>query len=174
MPLFLQVLTFTLSGLSKISALPQMKLGWMVVTGPEKELKTALERLEVIADTYLSVSAPIAHALPALLEFRKTIQPRIIERLKSNLFWLDQQTARCREVARLKIEGGWYAVLKVPETVSDEDWAVELLTVEGVLVHPGHFYDFPDDGHLVLSLLTEESVFREGTSRILACVSKSS
>ena len=169
-----EVLTFTLSGLSKISALPQMKLGWMVVTGPEKELKTALERLEVIADTYLSVSAPIAHALPALLEFRKTIQPRIMERLKSNLFWLDQQTARCREVARLKIEGGWYAVLKVPETVSDEDWAVEFLTVEGVLVHPGHFYDFPDDGHLVLSLLTEESVFREGTSRILACVSKSS
>lgn len=169
-----EVLTFTLSGLSKISALPQMKLGWMVVTGPEKELKTALERLEVIADTYLSVSAPIAHALPALLESRKTVQPGIIERLKSNLFWLDQQTARCREVARLKVEGGWYAVLKVPETVSDEDWAVELLTVEGVLVHPGHFYDFPDDGHLVLSLLTEESVFREGTSRILACVSKSS
>jgi hypothetical protein len=169
-----RVLTFTLSGLSKISALPQMKLGWVVVSGPEKELKTALERLEVIADTYLSVSAPIAHALPALLEFRKTVQPRILERLRSNLCWLEQQTASCPEVRLLSTEGGWYAVLKVPETVSDEDWAVELLTGEGVLVHPGHFYDFPDDGHLVLSLLTEESVFREGTSRILACVSKSS
>jgi len=169
-----QVLTFTLSGLSKISALPQMKLGWVVVSGPEGELKTALERLEVIADTYLSVSAPIAHALPALLEFRKTVQPRIIERLKSNLFWLEQQTARCREVARLKTEGGWYAVLKVPESVSDEDWAVELLTVEGVLVHPGHFYDFPDDGHLVISLLTDEPAFQEGIGRILARVSKSS
>jgi alanine-synthesizing transaminase len=168
-----EVLTFTLSGLSKISALPQIKLGWMVVNGPEKELKTALERLEVIADTYLSVGTPVAYALPAMLELRKTVQPRIIERLKSNLLWLDQQTANCREVTRLKIGGGWYAVLKVPESVSDEDWAVELLTGDGVLVHPGHFYDFPDDGYLVLSLLTEESVFREATSRVLARISKS-
>ena len=169
-----QVLTFTLSGLSKISALPQMKLGWMVVTGPEKELQTALERMEVIADTYLSVSTPVALALPALLEFRKTVQPGIIERLKSNLLWLDHQTASCREVVRLRTEGGWYVVLKVPERLGDEDWAVELLKEEGVLVHPGHFYDFPDDAHLVLSLLTEESVFREGTSRILARILKSS
>jgi alanine-synthesizing transaminase len=169
-----EVLTFTLSGLSKISALPQMKLGWMVVSGPDKELKTALERLEVIADTYLSVSAPIAHALPALLELRKKVQPGIMQRLKSNLCWLDQQAARCPEVLRLKTEGGWYAVLKVPKAVRDEDWAVELLTREGVLVHPGHFYDFSDDEHLVLSLLTEERVFREGTGRILARTSKSS
>jgi alanine-synthesizing transaminase len=169
-----QVLTFTLSGLSKISALPQMKLGWVVVSGPEGELKTALERLEVIADTYLSVSAPIAHALPALLEFRKTVQPRIMERLRSNLCWLGQQAASCPEVKRLRTEGGWYAVLKVPERVSDEDWAVELLREEGVLVHPGHFYDFPDDGHLVISLLTDVPAFREGTGRILARISKSS
>jgi alanine-synthesizing transaminase len=168
-----EVLTFTLSGLSKISALPQMKLGWVVVNGPEKELKAALERLEVIADTYLSVCAPVAYALPALLELRKTVQPRILERLKSNLSWLDQQTASCREVERLRTAGGWYVILKVPEAVSDEDWAVELLTGDGVLVHPGHFYDFPDDGYLVLSLLTEERVFREGTSRILARISKS-
>ncbi len=169
-----RVLTFTLSGLSKISALPQMKLGWVVVSGPEVELKTALERLEVIADTYLSVSAPIAHALPALLEFRKTVQPRIMESLRSNLCWLEQQTASCREVKRLRTEGGWYAVLKVPERVSDEDWAVELLREEGVLVHPGHFYDFPDDGHLVISLLTDVPAFREGMGRILARISKSS
>lgn len=169
-----QVLTFTLSGLSKISALPQMKLGWLVVSGPEEEKKAALERLEVIADTYLSISAPIAHALPTLLEFRKTVQPRIMERLRSNLCWLDRQIASCPEVGRLRTEGGWYAVLKVPGTVSDEDWAVKLLTVEGVLVHPGHFYDFPDDGHLVISLLTDEPAFQEGAGRILARVSKSS
>jgi alanine-synthesizing transaminase len=168
------VLTFTLSGLSKISALPQMKLGWMVVSGPEGDLEKALERLEVIADTYLSVSTPIAHALPALLEFRKTVQPKIMERLRSNLCWLDRQTASCREVTRPKVEGGWYAVLKVPEAVSDEDWAVDLLTMEGVLVHPGHFYNFPDEGHLVISLLTDEPVFREGIGRILARISKSS
>jgi alanine-synthesizing transaminase len=169
-----KVLTFTLSGLSKISALPQMKLGWVVVSGPERELKTALERLEVIADTYLSVGAPIAHALPALLELRKAVQPRILERLRSNLGWLDRQAASCRQVTRLKVGGGWYAVLKVPVTVSDEDWAMELLTMDGVLVHPGHFYDFPGDGHLVISLLTDEPAFREGTGRILARISKSS
>jgi alanine-synthesizing transaminase len=168
------VLTFTLSGLSKISALPQMKLGWMVVNGPEKELKTALARLEVIADTYLSVGAPVAHAVPALLEFRKTVQPKIIERLKTNLLWLDQQVANVGEVARLKVGGGWYAVLKVPGSMGGEDWAVGLLARDGVLVHPGHFYDFSDDGHLVLSLLTDESTFREGASRILARISKSS
>ena len=169
-----QVLTLTLSGLSKISALPQMKLGWVIVNGPEKQLKTALERLEVIADTYLSVSAPIAHALPVLLQHRKKIQPEILERLRSNLCWLDRQISSCPEVTRFRAEGGWYAVLKVPETLSDEEWAVEMLMGEGVLVHPGHFYDFPGDGHLVLSLLTEEGAFREGTGRILARISKSS
>jgi alanine-synthesizing transaminase len=169
-----QVLTFTLSGLSKISALPQMKLGWVVVSGPEGELKTALERLEVIADTYLSVSAPIAHALPALLEFRKTVQPRILERLRANLSWLERQAASCPGSQCLRAEGGWYAVLKVPERVSDEDWAVELLREDGVLVHPGHFYDFPDDGYLVISLLSDVPPFREGTGRILARISKSS
>jgi alanine-synthesizing transaminase len=168
------VLTFTLSGLSKISALPQMKLGWVVVSGPGKELKTALERLEVIADTYLSVSAPIAHALPDLLELRKKVQPKIVNRLSSNLSWLEQATGSCREVTLRRTEGGWYTILKVPETVSDEDWAVELLAREGVLIHPGHFYDFPGDGYLVVSLLTEELVFREGMGRILACISKSS
>ena len=169
-----RVLTFTLSGLSKISALPQMKLGWVVVSGPGKELETALERLEVIADTYLSVSAPIAHALPALLELRKTIQPRMMERLRSNLCWLDQALASCREVTRLRAEGGWCAILKVPKVLSDEDWAVELLNKEGVLVHPGHFYDFAGDGYLVVSLLIEEPAFREGAGRVLAHISKSS
>ncbi|HEX5410518.1 MAG TPA: pyridoxal phosphate-dependent aminotransferase [Terriglobia bacterium] len=168
-----EVLTFTLSGLSKISALPQMKLGWLVVSGPKAELETALERLEVIADTYLSVSAPLAHALPAFLELRKTVQPRIMERLRSNLCWLDQQVASCSVVTRLKVEGGWYTVLKLAGTAIDEDWVVDLLAADGVLVHPGHFYDFPDEGHLVISLLTDERVFREGIGRILARLSES-
>ena len=169
----LPVLTFTLSGLSKIAALPQMKLGWVVVNGPEIELKTALERLEVIADTYLSVSTPVAHALPAFLEFGETIRPRILERLHSNFCWLKTQTASCREVTGLRAEGGWYAVLKVPGGISDEECAVELLAEDDVLVHPGHFYDFPDDGYLVISLLADESTFREAVQRILARFSKS-
>lgn len=167
-------LTFTLSGLSKISALPQMKLGWLVVSGPEEEMKTAIERLEVIADTYLSVSAPIAHALPALLEFRKTVQPQILKRLHANLSWLERQTASCPASQCLRTEGGWYAVLKLPDRVSDEDWVVDLLAEDGVLVHPGHFYDFPEDDHLVISLLTDEKDFREGAGRLLARISKSS
>jgi alanine-synthesizing transaminase len=119
------------------------------------------------------VSAPLAHALPALLELRKTVQPRIMERLRSNLCWLDQQVASCSVVTRLKVEGGWYTVLKLAGTASDEDWVVDLLAADGVLVHPGHFYDFPDEGQLVISLLTDERVFREGIGRILARLSES-
>ncbi len=167
-------LTFTLSGLSKISALPQMKLGWVVVSGPKEELEAAMDRMEVIADTYLSVSAPVSYALPALLEHRKKVQPAIMKQLCSNLCWLDRAVPSCPVVSRLRTEGGWYVILKVPAAVSDEDWAVDLLAKQGVLVHPGHFYDFPADGHLVISLLTLEEVFREGVERILAHISKSS
>jgi alanine-synthesizing transaminase len=169
-----EVLTFTLSGLSKISALPQMKLGWVVVNGPPELLSAALERLEVIADTYLSVSAPVAHALPKLLEPSKDVQARIMERLRKNLAAVDEALRSSSDLCRLKIEGGWYAILEVPATLSDEDWAVELLSRDGVLVHPGHFYDFPSDGDLVISLLTEEEVLREGMTRILARIAKSS
>ena len=166
------VLTLTLSGLSKISALPQMKLGWLVVNGPPKLLGVALGRLEVIADTYLSVSAPLAHALPKLLERSKAAQPKIMERLRRNLGRVDQAVRSCPNLSRLETEGGWYAILKVPATASDEDWAVDLLANEGVLVHPGHFYDFPEDGYLVISLLTGEEILEEGMARILARVGK--
>jgi len=168
-----EVLTLTLSGLSKISALPQMKLGWMVVNGPRKLLNAALGRLEVIADTYLSVSAPLAHALPKLLERSQIVQPKIMERLRSNLARVDEATRLCPNLSRLESEGGWYAILQVPTSISDDDWAVDLLSNEGVLVHPGHFYDFPGDGYLVISLLTGEEVLQEGMSRILAHITKS-
>jgi alanine-synthesizing transaminase len=167
------VLTFTLSGLSKISALPQMKIGWVVVNAPPKLLNAALERLEVIADTYLSVSTPLAYALPKLLERSEVVQAKIMERLRPNMRQVDAAIRSCSDISRLKIEGGWYAILKVPVTISDEDWAVELLSKQGVLVHPGHFYDFPSDGYLVISLLTDEEVLREGMTRIVARVAKS-
>jgi hypothetical protein len=163
-----RVLTFTLSGLSKIAALPQMKLAWMVVNGPREMLAGALERLEIVADTYLSVSAPLAHALPSLLDMRRAIQPQILERIRSNLRRLDEQITPDSTVSRLRAEGGWYAVLKVPATRPDEDWAVELLSEDAVLVHPGHFYDFSSEGHLVISLLPPAEMFREGIRRLLA------
>jgi aspartate/methionine/tyrosine aminotransferase len=161
-------LTFTLSGLSKISALPQMKLAWIVASGPQEVLTEALARLEIIADTYLSVSAPLAHALPRLLETRRSMQPQILERVRGNLRRLDKLFAAGSPVSRLATEGGWYAILRVPQTRSDEDWALELLRDEGVLLHPGHFYDFPTEGHLVLSLLPQPTVFEAGIRKILA------
>ena len=164
------VLTFTLSGLSKISALPQMKLAWIVVNGPVGLRRQALARLEVIADTYLSVSAPVALAAPSWLAQRGAIQAQVMERVKRNLRQLDELLTPEMPIGRLNVEGGWYAILKVPSTRSDEDWAVELLTQTGVSVHPGHFYDFPSEGHLVLSLLPRSEVFGEALAKIVSLV----
>ena len=165
-----EALTFTLSGLSKISALPQMKLAWVVANGPAQLLRSGLARLEIIADTYLSLSAPLALALPGLLETRRTLQPQIRERVMANLQSLDAQLAVSQPVTRLGVEGGWYAVLRLPSIRTDEEWAIELVRRDGVLVHPGHFFDFSSEGHLVISLLTEREVFDEGLARILARV----
>ena len=163
-----EALTFTLSGLSKISAVPQMKLAWVIVSGPEELLRTALARLEVIADTYLSVSAPLAHALPELLESRRQVQPQILNRVRLNLRWLDEQLSRGAAVTRLETEGGWYVILRLPAVHTDEEWATELLRQDGVLVHPGHFYDLPYESHLIVSLLPFTEIFRQGVLRILA------
>jgi alanine-synthesizing transaminase len=160
-----QALTFTLSGISKISALPQMKLAWIAVSGPEAD--AAMQRLEVIADTYLSLNAPVQLASGTLLNQRKKIQPQLMQRVLANLTELDRQLAAQKSSARLEVEGGWYAVLRVPATQSDEDLAIALLRNTGTMVHPGHFYDFPRDGYLVISLITPEADFREGISGVL-------
>ncbi len=160
-------LTFTVSGLSKICALPQMKLGWMVVNGPGDLVIPALERLEIISDTYLSVSAPVQLAAREFMGMRQSIQGQIHERLMENRAELDRQLAAHASCRRLKIEGGWYAVLRVPVTGSDEDLAIKLLQEHGVLVHPGHFYDFPQEGYLVVSLIPPAEVFAEGIARVL-------
>jgi alanine-synthesizing transaminase len=160
------VLTFTLSGVSKISGLPQMKLAWVAVSGPAEAVSAAMARLEVIADTYLSMNAPIQLAAAVLLEQRKNIQPLLLDRVRKNLVELDRQLAEQKASQRLQVEGGWYAVLRVPVTRTDEDLAIDLLRRASVLVHPGHFYDFSGDGHLVLSLLTPPAEFHEGTRRI--------
>jgi aspartate/methionine/tyrosine aminotransferase len=160
-------LTFTLSGVSKISGLPQMKLSWVVCSGPAELRQTALDRLEIIADTYLSMSAPIQLAAPALLQERKKIQPLLLDRVRANREELDRLLASQKSCQRLEVDGGWYAVLRVPVMQSDEELAIRLLQKESVLVHPGHFYDFPSDGYLVLSLITPVENFREGIARML-------
>ena len=155
-------LTFTLSGLSKICGLPQMKAAWLVVSGPEAQRKDAAGRLEVIADTYLSMNAPIQWALPSLLGQRQAFQNQLLARVRQNLAELDKQLAAQKLCNRLEIEGGWNAVIRVPATRSDDDLALELLATKGVYVHPGHFYDFPEAGYAVVSLIGNQNEFSVG------------
>jgi alanine-synthesizing transaminase len=161
-------LAFTLSGLSKISALPQMKLAWLIASGPHSLVQRAMERLEIIADTFLSPGTPVQLALPNLLSIREEIQRQLQNRIAANLTHLDSALASNKLLSRLDRQGGWYATLRVPATSSDEDLAVTLLEKHDVLVHPGRFFDFRQDGFLVLSLITPESDFREGLRRVLA------
>jgi alanine-synthesizing transaminase len=160
-------LTFTLSGLSKTAALPQMKVAWMVTNGPTNQTQAALERLEVIADTYLSLGSPAQCAFPQLLVQRKTLQPQLLNRIRNNWACLKSSLRDIRECEPLDVEGGWYAVLRINRKVSDEDLSIELMRQAGVIVHPGHFYDFPNDGYLVVSLISQEQDFRNGIDKLL-------
>lgn len=164
------VLSFTLSGASKISALPQMKVAWIATSGPAALVEAAQARLEVIADTYLTMNAPIQWATPALLGQRQSIQRQLLDRVLANLAELDRQLPAQKTCQRLSVEGGWYAVVRVPVTQTDEELAVDLLRRKSVLVHPGHFYDFPSDGYLVLSLIVQRAEFAEGMGRLLEIV----
>ena len=159
-------LTFTLSGLSKISLLPQMKMAWMVLSGPRELVQTAVARLEIVADTYLSPSTPVQLALPKFLALRGELQAQLQQRIAANLAFLDNALSESNLLARLDREGGWYAILRVPATGADESLAVELLERCSVLVHPGHFFNFSRDGFLVLSLITPEEQFQEGVRRL--------
>ena len=161
------VLTFVLSGLSKVSALPQMKVAWLLCMGPEVVLQEAIARLEVIADTFLSMNAPLQSALPGMLAARHAMQSQIQERTRANLAELDRQLQKPSMVSRLEVEAGWYAVLRVPALGSTEAAAVRLLEMQQVLVHPGHFYGFAGEGWLVVSLLTPVVEFREGLARLI-------
>lgn len=163
-------LTFTLSGLSKIAGLPQMKVAWIAASGPPALTQDALARLEVIADTFLSMNAPVQLAIPAMLEERRSLQPELLDRVRTNLAELDAQLAAQKLCHRLEVEGGWYAILRVPARGSDEDLAIALLHQKNVLIQPGHFYDFSADGHLVVSLITPSAHFAEGMKRLLAFV----
>ena len=164
-----EVLTFTLSGLSKIAALPQMKVAWVATTGPEELTHTALERLEIIADTYLSVNAPTQWAFPALFAQRLPLRAQLLERIRENWEYLQGAIAGKCAYELLHAEGGWYAVLRVGggSHKDDEDLAIEIIQKAQVLVHPGHFYDFAGGDCLVVSLITRPGDFREGISAIL-------
>src|SRR5262249_30672360 len=163
-------LTFTMSGISKISGLPQLKFAWLAVSGPDDQRREALARLELISDTYLSMNAPIQLAAPALLHQRMGFQQQLVARVRTNLAQLDSQLATRKQATRLDVEGGWYAVLRVPATPNDGDLAIHLLANYNGHVTPGHFYGFPGDGYIVVSLITREEEFGEGVRRILASI----
>jgi aspartate/methionine/tyrosine aminotransferase len=144
-----------------------MKVAWLVAGGPKDLKDQAVARLEMIADTYLSMNAPIQLGLKTLMGQRVTFQEQCLSRTKSNLEQLDKLLSAQKLCTRLELEGGWYAVLKVPITESDEELALELLKNRGVYVHPGHFYDFPSDGYLVVSLITREPEFAAGITALV-------
>jgi aspartate/methionine/tyrosine aminotransferase len=162
-----QALTFAMSGLSKIAGLPQMKLAWLVANGPLALKRQAVEKLEIIADTYLSPNAPVQLATPSFLEQRSGFQEQLLGRVRHNLAELDRQLGAQKNCSRLRVEGGWYAVLRVPAIRSDEELALALLETRDVYVHPGHFFDFSTDGYLVVSLIAGEDEFAEGVRGIL-------
>jgi aspartate/methionine/tyrosine aminotransferase len=161
------VLTYVLSGLSKVAGLPQMKVAWIAAFGPPSALATAMARLEVIADTFLSMNAPVQHAIPYLLANRGGVRQQILQRVRENLAALDRQLADASAVSRLRLQGGWYAVLRVPALLSGDELAIRLMERERVVVHPGHFYRFDGDGWIILSLLPPVVEFAEGVKRLL-------
>ena len=154
-------LTFTLGGLSKTCGLPQVKLAWIAVTGPADQRRRALERLEVVADTYLSVSTPVQVAAPTILARCEEVQAPLRERIQGNLDILRRGLVPGSPASLLEPEGGWSAVLRVPATLSEEERVARLLRDRNVLVHPGYFFDFPREAYLVVSLLPPPPLFAE-------------
>ncbi len=166
------VLTFVLSGLSKIAGLPQMKAAWISVFGPaafgpDDALKQSLTRLEIIADTFLSMNAPIQHALPHWLAHRHVIQHQISQRTAANLATLDALLAEQTMITRLDVEAGWYAILRIPAIRRDEETAIRLIRESGVSTHPGYFFGLPGDGWLVVSLLTPKTDLKTGVMALI-------
>ena len=160
-------LTFALGGLSKSAGLPQLKLGWIAVAGPDAQVRAALDRLEHICDTYLSVSTPVQVAAARLLENAAAVRTQIAARVAANYRALAVMGSEAPSCRVLTGDGGWYAVLQVPSLESEEDLVVRLLTEHGVLMHPGYFFDFPRESFLIASLLPPPDAFADGLSRVL-------
>ena len=160
------VLSFALGGLSKSVGLPQVKLGWIAAAGPDTMVDAALARLELICDTYLSVSTPAQVAASQLLDRGAAIRAQIAERVGTNYRQLASLSAASSGTC-LRAEGGWYGVLRVPSLEAEEDLVVSLLIKDGILTHPGYFFDFPRESFLVVSLLAPDAVFADGIRRVL-------
>jgi aspartate/methionine/tyrosine aminotransferase len=161
-------LTISLGGLSKSVGLPQLKLGWMTIGGPEGECHAALTALELIADSFLSVSTPVQTALPDLLTRGAVVREAIHERVRTNLSALRQIATRWPQCDIPRVDGGWSAVVRIPATRSEETLVLDILERERILVHPGFFFDFRREAFLVISLLVEPHHLREAFPTVLA------
>jgi alanine-synthesizing transaminase len=162
------VLTFSLGGLSKSAGLPQLKLGWVGFGGPAAQVDEALAAFELVADTYLSVSTPVQAAAADLIEQGMVIRSQILARVRRNLESLRTIAAAYPSAGVLRVEGGWSAVIQVPQLRSEESLVLELLAKDDVLVHPGYFFDFPREAYLVVSLLIEPAPFDDAITRLLS------
>ncbi|MBF0479506.1 MAG: pyridoxal phosphate-dependent aminotransferase [Candidatus Omnitrophica bacterium] len=160
-------LTFVLGGVSKALAMPQMKLSWIVINGPEREVDEAVSRLEVIADTYLSVNAPSQNALPSWMNIQKNIREQIVKRLEFNRKYLKEKVVAGSGIRMLNCDGGWYAVCRVEQPMDEDDLILRLLDEKGVFVHPGYFFDFQDEPCMIVSLLTPQTIFMQGINGIM-------
>jgi alanine-synthesizing transaminase len=165
-----EAVTIALGGLSKSAGLPQVKLAWLAVQGPDAEVDDLLRGYEIVADTYLSVSTPVQVAAPRLLAAGAAIRDQILARVQYNLAVLRDLLRAAPSVSLLAPEGGWSAVLQVPAVDSEERIVLRLLEEDDVLVHPGYFFDFPREAFLVVSLIVEPSRFRSAMARLLARV----
>ncbi len=165
-----QCLTFVMNGLSKVLGLPQMKLSWIVVNGHVNDVRQALKRLEMIADTYLSVNTPVQMAWPLWVNHLDAVQSGISARVKGNYEWLCRRLNSESFVKCLKTEGGWYVIVEIPDILSEEEWALKFLGEASVYVHPGYFFDADQDCCIVVSLLLTEEQFQDGVERILNLV----
>lgn len=165
-------LTFTLGGLSKSVGLPQLKLSWIVASGPEPHVVEALKRLEIAADSYLSVGTPVQLALGRLLADGGIVRRAILDRCARNLGALDGIVSRVPAVTLERPVGGWTAVIRFPSVVDEERLALDLLERDGVAVHPGYFFDFPTASRIVTSLLPRPDLFEQGMSVLVERVSE--
>jgi hypothetical protein len=161
-------LTFVLNGFSKVLGLPQVKLAWIVVSGNPDLCSLAQDRLEMITDLYLSVGTPVQHGADLLLRQRQAMQQQMLSRIADNSAFLKGQFVQAANARVLKVEGGWYGILKIEDHLSDEDRVLQLLEQENTLVHPGYFHEFDQEGFIVVSLLTPAETFRAGVSGIVS------
>nr|MBA3296990.1 pyridoxal phosphate-dependent aminotransferase [Acidobacteriota bacterium] len=161
-------LTFRLGGMSKSAGLPQVKLGWIAVDGPDGLVRDALARLEIICDTFLSVSTPVQAAAATLIGHGATVRSAILARVRENHAVLTDILAYAPSIQLLHADAGWAAVLRIPSTRSEEDVVLDLLRLDSVLVHPGYFFDFAHEAFLIVSLLPPLAMFREGIQRIMS------